>query len=223
VFETVGCSIRHQVTEPEMVGPSGLAPETTASRAVIISISLWANKLWAKWITLCVYIVMPQCQKCQQVFPNRQKINGKIRILNKRKFCLKCSPFGAHNTRTLNQGPKTEHWCPKCEKLSPIKKFYMRRNGQQPSPYCIYHTHLETVSRQRRFKKQCVDYKGGKCYLCGYTKSINALHFHHRDPKIKEATISQLKSFNFERAKPELDKCDLVCANCHAELHEKVI
>ena len=165
---------------------------------------------------------MLHCQKCQQPIPNRMVIDGKIRVLNKRKYCLMCSPFGQHNTKSLKRGTLTEHWCPRCQKTLPIDKFYMRRNGQQPSPYCIEHTHAETRDRQRRFKQQCIDYKGGKCSICGYSKCAAALHFHHRDSLLKEATISELKSFRFESAKKELDKCDLLCANCHAEEHERL-
>ena len=167
-----------------------------------------------------VYPSMLQCQKCQNPFPVRMVINGKVRILNKRKFCLNCSPFGAHNTRTLNKGIITEHWCPKCEKTLPIAEFYMRRDGLNPSPYCKKHTHQETMERQRNFKKQCVEYKGGQCIKCGYHKSLTALHFHHRNPAEKEISISGMRSQKFETAKNELDKCDLICANCHAELHE---
>lgn len=164
---------------------------------------------------------MLHCQNCQKSFPLNTVINGRRRNLQKRKFCLECSPFGAHNTKTLNKGLLTEHWCPQCQAVLPIEKFYMRRDGLQPSPYCKKHTHLETLNRNRRFKKFCVDYKGGKCQRCGYNKSISALHFHHRNPDEKELTISELKSKKFETAKPELDKCDLLCANCHAEVHEE--
>jgi len=164
---------------------------------------------------------MLQCQKCSNQFPLRMEINGKIRNLNKRKFCLICSPFGTHNTKTLNKGNLIEHWCPKCKEMLPIEKFYMRRNGLQPSPYCKKHTHLETLERGKRFKQFCVDYKGGKCQICGYSKSMYSLHFHHRDPSKKFATISELKSKKFELAKPELDKCDLLCSNCHGEIHEQ--
>jgi hypothetical protein len=74
----------------------------------------------------------------------------------------------------------------------------------------------------RRLKQKCVDYKGGKCEKCGYNKSLNSLHFHHLDPSIKEFGMSR-KRKNWEALKAELDKCILVCANCHGELHEKEV
>lgn len=70
----------------------------------------------------------------------------------------------------------------------------------------------------RRQRERAIKYLGGKCRLCGYDKCIAALQFHHRDPATKEFTISG-RTIKWDRLKPELDKCDLLCANCHAELH----
>ena len=68
-----------------------------------------------------------------------------------------------------------------------------------------------------------VEYKGGKCERCGYNKSFAALDFHHEDPSEKDFTIAHARhrSFN-EEMKKELDKCILVCANCHREIHEEI-
>ncbi|MNT97520.1 hypothetical protein D3C72_2398630 [compost metagenome] len=48
---------------------------------------------------------------------------------------------------------------------------------------------------------------------------MGALEFHHRDPAQKDFTFSQVKLKNFKHVKDELDKCDLLCANCHREAH----
>lgn len=70
----------------------------------------------------------------------------------------------------------------------------------------------------RRQKLKAVEYKGGKCQLCGYDKSVKALCFHHRVPAEKSFNISGC-SISWDRLVLELDKCDLLCANCHAEIH----
>jgi predicted HNH restriction endonuclease len=68
-----------------------------------------------------------------------------------------------------------------------------------------------------------VEYKGGSCVKCGYKKCIGALEFHHIDPSKKDFTLSHLKSSKFDdKIKNELDKCILVCANCHREIHEEL-
>ena len=70
-------------------------------------------------------------------------------------------------------------------------------------------------------KKKSVEYKGGKCIICGYNKHYSALDFHHRNPKDKDFQISG-GTKSFENLKKELDKCDLLCKNCHAEVHSKL-
>lgn len=70
-----------------------------------------------------------------------------------------------------------------------------------------------------RLKQRCIDYKGGKCELCGYDKCPAALTFHHRDPTKKSFGIGSVKIVAWKKLRPELDKCDLLCANCHAEIH----
>lgn len=73
---------------------------------------------------------------------------------------------------------------------------------------------------QKRRNKISVLYKGGQCSKCGYNKCLDALEFHHLDPSIKEFGIGQ-KGYtkSWEKIKQELDKCILLCANCHREEH----
>ena len=78
------------------------------------------------------------------------------------------------------------------------------------------------AEKRKRYKKKLVDYKGGKCEICGYDKCITALEFHHLDSTQKDFNISESTfSRKFEELKKEVDKCILVCANCHREIHEK--
>lgn len=58
------------------------------------------------------------------------------------------------------------------------------------------------------------------CMLCGETHPA-CLDFHHRDPSAKEGTIARLvaKNVKLDRVKAEIEKCDVVCANCHRKLH----
>lgn len=81
---------------------------------------------------------------------------------------------------------------------------------------------MAVVSWRKRRKRGLVDYKGGKCERCGYDKCIEAMHFHHKDPTQKDFTISG-KSWSKERLKQEVDKCELLCANCHAEEHARLV
>lgn len=84
---------------------------------------------------------------------------------------------------------------------------------------------VEAVQRRRsKIKEMAVQYKGGRCCICGYKKFIGALEFHHLNPKEKDFSIS-LKGYTkgWGTVKAELDKCILVCANCHREIHAGLI
>lgn len=80
---------------------------------------------------------------------------------------------------------------------------------------------VEAVQKRRdKIKLMAVAYKGGKCEKCGYNKCVDALDFHHIDPKQKEFSISRDgKTRAWVKVKAELDKCMLVCSNCHREIH----
>ena len=66
------------------------------------------------------------------------------------------------------------------------------------------------------------DIKILKCEICGYDRCITALEFHHLNRGEKDFSISESTySRSMEDLKKEVDKCILVCANCHREIHEK--
>lgn len=81
---------------------------------------------------------------------------------------------------------------------------------------------LRDKSYYKRIKEELIQYKGGKCQICGYNKCISALEFHHLDPTQKDFTISG-GTKSFKTLKPEVDKCILVCSNCHREIHAGLI
>lgn len=72
---------------------------------------------------------------------------------------------------------------------------------------------------RNRQKQKAVEFFGGKCQICGYNKSLAALTFHHIDPSKKEWSPSRVMSYKWEIVIKELEKCMLLCHNCHQELH----
>lgn len=162
---------------------------------------------------------MKICKKCKSKFPSSMIIKGKKRNFCNRKYCLKCSPFKGHNTKILENPVKTKRICPKCETEKNIEEFYNRRGIKGSSVYCKKCSIEQTLIRQRKFKIKCIQYKGSKCEKCGYDKCPNALEFHHINDN-KEFNISNCKLTKFdERITQELNKCILLCANCHREIH----
>lgn len=74
--------------------------------------------------------------------------------------------------------------------------------------------------KQKQRKIDLIDYSGGECMECGYDDCISGLIFHHRTPADKSFTISSnLLDKTMEELKKEVDKCELLCGNCHASKH----
>lgn len=73
------------------------------------------------------------------------------------------------------------------------------------------------MERAHQMKQKAVDYLGGKCKECGYNKCIYALEFHHLGNKEYAPTKMFQKGLSWDKIKKEIDKCELLCANCHRE------
>lgn len=71
----------------------------------------------------------------------------------------------------------------------------------------------------RKKKERAVAYKGGRCERCGYDKCIAAMDFHHINPEEKLYTVKDLMARRWDLIKSEIDKCVLLCSNCHREEH----
>lgn len=165
------------------------------------------------------------CKLCGAFFPLRLKIEGKWRGLQKRKYCLICSPFKTHNTRTLIEAVDTREptegnkICSRCHEERPLSFFYLRsaKTGKRRSE-CkeCWAKIIGCVSTKR--KEKIMKALGDKCVVCGYNKYRGALEFHHLDPSQKDPAVN-VHNNGFEKALEEMKKCILVCANCHREIH----
>ena len=92
-------------------------------------------------------------------------------------------------------------------------------NGKNNDLRCGECSRIRVREALRKQKQKAVEYKGGVCEDCGYSKCIAALDFHHLDPSQKDFSIGGTNYHKLEALKPELDKCVLLCANCHRERH----
>lgn len=120
--------------------------------------------------------------------------------VEKQRICKLCG----ENFEIIDKG-WTRKYCYNC---SPS---YSKNNTQQ---------HAQNISTKRNaIKKYLIQRAGGKCIICGYDKCQGALQFHHPDPNQKDFEISKNFSNNIEKLCEEADKCNLLCANCHAEEH----
>lgn len=105
--------------------------------------------------------------------------------------------------------------------LKGLQKKYCSRqchNASGNAKHQNYHLQqLRAISR----KTSLILSKGGKCEICGYNRNIAALQFHHLDPSLKEHGLDsrKLSNMSMESILKEVEKCQLLCSNCHAEVH----
>lgn len=173
---------------------------------------------------------MKTCQKCNIEFPIWMEIDGKRHNFQRRKFCLTCSPLYGHNHKNLSiheykpiyieQNNDKYKLCSNCNTYFTLthENYYITNRGTFHH-YCKLCNKKRALNLQRENKLKAIEYKGGKCYFCGYNKYYGSLAFHHMDPSNKKYEISENIGKKFEKLKEELDKCILVCSNCHGELH----
>jgi len=109
--------------------------------------------------------------------------------------------------------------CTKCGTSKSIDKFYTQSDRKRGSSYCKECKNAYDVARWIDKKKRAVVYKGSYCTHCGKDYPYPAMHFHHRDPLTKDCNWVQLRLRSWSKITEELDKCDLLCANCHAIHH----
>lgn len=124
--------------------------------------------------------------------------------------------------------------CNRCNEEKPLTEFY--KNSKRVYPYCkacaktayakkhyeankeLYKTRskksaLAFIEEYKQFKSTL------KCSSCGEDRHW-CLAFHHVDPKQKESTVSKIVGLNSrKRLQEEIDKCIVLCHNCHADLH----
>jgi len=143
------------------------------------------------------------CVACGREFPAKMVIDGKMRSLYRRSFCLDCSPFGDHNTSKVPLGVRSSEEAVRARRDRRREQF--RRSLRK---------------RRRKRKLDLVGAYGGQCIDCGYSTCPEALQFHHRDPSTKEFGLGKF-SGSLARLMKEAAKCDLVCANCHRIRHAR--
>ena len=108
--------------------------------------------------------------------------------------------------------------CKVCKTTDPIR-FYRHKKSGRWHKLCRICDSERISNLYNKRKQKLVDYKGGRCQKCGYDKCLQALDFHHRDPNKKD-TYSLTKHKITDQILHELDECDLLCRNCHAEAHQ---
>ncbi len=74
--------------------------------------------------------------------------------------------------------------------------------------------------RRKRLARRKIFFEGKKCERCGFDDA-RALEYHHKDPSEKEFTIGQIMASPIHVIEKEIEKCELICANCHTIDHRR--
>jgi DNA-binding transcriptional MerR regulator len=145
---------------------------------------------------------------------------GKTRPDDVKLLCKKCKESELHRYTRVKDKFYISGKCLKCEHKR-NKELYDPE--KQAKKYLLKRKPIVLKLRQA-----CVKYLGSKCSICD-AKNVS-LDFHHRNPEEKDFTIAAylnsrgIKSGTLREnvvLQKELNKCDLMCRNCHSSLHEK--
>lgn len=115
--------------------------------------------------------------------------------------------------------------CSICKEEKLINEYYSRSSrNNKPYDRCKKCFNDYVSKRWITKKIQGIIYKGSKCLDCGISypnEPYVVFDFHHRNPEQKDVDWSELKLRTNDRIKKELDKCDLLCSNCHRKRHHQ--
>lgn len=131
-----------------------------------------------------------------------------------KKICYNCKQEKELSEFSLDKRSKDklQGICKICQKEY-RKKHYLENKED----------YLERTKKARKKRNEERElYKSSKsCKICGETRWW-VLDFHHRDPSKKEFNIGQISSRSMHKMKKEMEKCDILCSNCHRDYHHKL-
>lgn len=107
--------------------------------------------------------------------------------------------------------------CNQCKELSEYHK-----HGNSLYGECKICMNSRNAGRMMRNKLAAINAKGGCCERCGYDRNPKALEFHHKEPDKKDYTVAKLKNASLPKILKEIEKCLLLCSNCHKEVHDEL-
>lgn len=132
-------------------------------------------------------------------------------IEHKSKVSIYCGKSCAAKNRL-----KTDNFC----KYHKDVKIIRTKSGRRSCKKC---NNISSCNARRKTKEKLIDFHGGKCSRCGYSKCKRALDFHHQDPKTKSFNISSFaRTASYKKLLEESKKCELLCSNCHREIEDEI-
>lgn len=116
--------------------------------------------------------------------------------------------------------PLNNAWCYGCKeykKENSFAPYNFKNNGK-----CTECSSHNDIQRNRMLKLKAINYLGGKCSRCEFIGHYSSYDFHHVNYLDKEFNWNLMRKKSFSNLLPELDKCVLLCRNCHQMIHTKL-
>ena len=120
---------------------------------------------------------------------------NKVKVITNFSWKLKKKGLRQHHCKACQRHYNADHY--QSNKADYVDKVMVRSENNKKFIFCL------------KDNKPCQD--------CNQKFRHYVLDFDHRDPKTKVAGIAQMYTWSKEAILAEIDKCDLVCANCHRE------
>lgn len=152
------------------------------------------------------------CSRCKEYLPIANFGKQTNSPFGLRSWCKDCRKRerkqGARRIRAYKQRYYQEH---KADILAKSHRRYLEKRGEVLA---------QMAERNRLFRAKYIVMMGGECQRCGFVRFQSSLAFHHVDPTQKNGTVqAAVVCGDHNRAMAELDKCVLLCFNCHQAYH----
>lgn len=126
------------------------------------------------------------------------------------KHCPECDATKSLDEFSVRSKSKDgrQPWCKACS-TSSFKSYYKDNPQSYRSRAKKVYQEADATLRELKTNKACMDCKVAHPYY--------VLQFDHRDPSVKLGNVGDLRGHGKQKVLDEVQKCDLVCSNCHAE------
>jgi hypothetical protein len=132
--------------------------------------------------------------------------------IRKHGLALKQKPFGPSYRPS-----KTAHKCCQCGEINPVKFYGHKRKICGPCQNAY------NIKQGQEKRLRAVKELGGRCCVCGFDQYSCSLDLHHLDGTTKAQNFRTMRGWSWKRILSELEKCTLLCKNCHAAVHNGLL
>jgi len=147
-----------------------------------------------------------------------------VKMHNRKRYRISCDDLNVPRNKESSYIAANYWWLKKLEELGPkTRKGHKPKPEPEPKVENKVEIMIEILKNNQTYSQKMIalirEIKIQKgCFICGYKEHYAALDFHHRNPKTKSFNISENKTVALNKLLEEIEKCDVVCVNCHRRI-----